>query len=60
MAGRDPDRHEAYCRVPKSRAVDLIDYVRSLAAISYADLWFWRGLWALAHSLGVKPWPARA
>jgi arylsulfatase A-like enzyme len=38
---------------------DLLDYVRSLAAISYADLWFVAGLWTLAR-LGVpalERWP---
>ena len=50
-----------YLGVPKPhRLVDLIDYVRSLAAISYADLWFVAGLWAVARVfLGLlKPWPA--
>jgi phosphoglycerol transferase MdoB-like AlkP superfamily enzyme len=49
-----------YLGVPKPhRLVDLIDYVRSLAAISYADLWFVAGLWAVARVLVglLKPWP---
>src|SRR5439155_5726178 len=41
-----------YLGLPKSDGFwDAIEYVRSLAAISYADLWFVTGLWALARLL---------
>ena len=40
-------------------AGDAADYVRSLAAISYSDLWFATGLWILARLVlsGIERWP---
>ena len=39
-----------YLGLPKPHGfADLIEYVRSLAAISYTDLWFVTGFWALAR-----------
>jgi arylsulfatase A-like enzyme len=49
-----------YLGMPKPHGlVDFIDYGRSLAAISYADLWFVAALWTLARLLLglLKPWP---
>jgi arylsulfatase A-like enzyme len=49
-----------YLGLPKPHGfADVIEYVRSLAAISYTDLWFVAGFWALAR-LGVAlldAWP---
>ena len=51
-----------YLGVPKSHLGDIADYVRSLAAISYADLWFVTGLWGLARLAvaGLDRWPRAA
>ena len=41
-----------YLGLPRPAGVtDALDYVRSLAAISFADLWFVAGLWTLARLL---------
>src|SRR5262245_18756535 len=50
-----------YLGVPRPHGLaDFIDYVRSLAAISYADLWFVAGFWAVARAVVtlLRPWPA--
>ena len=52
-----------YLGPPKPHgAADLLEYVRSLAAISYTDLWFAAGLWAFARfSIArLTRWPRAA
>src|SRR5262245_62040514 len=49
-----------YLGLPKPHGfADLIEYVRSLAAISYTDLWFVAGLWALSRFIValIAEWP---
>ena len=49
-----------YLGLPKPHGfADLIEYVRSLAAISYTDLWFVAGLWALSRLVVslLAAWP---
>src|SRR5262249_52201791 len=49
-----------YLGLPKPHGfADVIEYVRSLAAISYTDLWFVAGFWALARLVValLDAWP---
>src|SRR5262245_46272771 len=49
-----------YLGMPRAHTlVDLIEYIRSLAAISYADLWFTGAVWASSRvAVGrLAPWP---